>query len=518
MSAERGKEAMRIFESLKTGQFTSPVYPGEGRPYGYTMRSWNRGMCGDLETWKKYVHLHRDLGFNNISIDVAWGDIEEKRGVYDFAGYDAHLRAIADAGLTLQIKLNSRKLPAWAKADRDALLTGPDGKIVSDGGVVADDGVPTAPYHGLADQRMIDGMQGFYRKVAGHCRDLPVLFYCSAFACCFESEYHNGVWTDYSLSARRQFREYLKTAYASLRDLNEAWRTSYAAWDEVSVAWQPLETMRDGLPDMRYVDFMKYREWSARRFFDAMHAAIKAGDARAEYGPQVGRIICEVGMLRGAIGAFHWAENCEWIFVDPAPVDDMAFEMAVARAGGRKVAVELDGPGSYGAHGLTPRLPVLYAEHTRDCYANGADYVCDANWEAAADYSRGIREGMYERGAAAKSEPYKARAAADAIYAGKWDSYLRKNLGWARQPDQVRETALACFQELRAGGKPADIVMDDTILQRPASLKQYKRIHLRGARFVARKVWALLKQSGAELLPGNDPMPARDETGAPLDA
>ncbi len=502
--------AASIFDAIKGGGFPAPCFPSAGRPYGYTMRSWNRASCGDLATWTKYVHLHRDLGYNNISFDLAWADVEATRGSYDFSGYDAHLRVIADAGLTLQLKLNSRRMPAWAKANHEALLCGLDGRIVDDKRIAQE------PYHGLSDPGMTEALAGFYRAVAAHGRSLPNLFYVSAFACSFESEYHHSIWTDFSPAAQRQFREYLRAAYASLGELNAAWATSYAAWSEVGIAWQPPETMRDDRPDRRYVDFMKYREWSARRFFDAMHEAIKAGDPKAEYGPQVGRIVCQVGMLRGSISAFHWAENCEWIFVDPAPVDDYAWELAVARAGGKKVAVELDGPYMYRNQKLEGQLPSLYANQTRWSYEHGADYVCHANWNETADYRRGLDEGLFARAAEAKQGVPGVPYAADAVYVGKWDSYLRKNLGWTAQPEAVRELAMARFQALRAEGKPVDVVLDDTILQNPGRLKQYARIHVDGARFVARPVWDELRKSGATIVFGAGAQVLRDESGAEL--
>ncbi|MEI6082712.1 MAG: beta-galactosidase [Verrucomicrobiota bacterium] len=502
-----------IYDYLKTGELAAPQYPGAGRAHGYTIRSWSRAWCGGLATWKKYVHLHRRLGYNNISLDLSWADIEAQRGTYDFTGYDAYLDVIVDAGLTLQLKLNSRMMPAWAMANRDALLCDADGNLVQGEWP----GVISSPFHGFADPQTIAGLQGFYRQVAEHCRGLPNLFYCSAFACSFESEYHGTIWTDYSPAAQRQFRTYLQAVYPSLDKLNAAWLTQYATWNDVSIAWRPGETMRGDRPDARYVDFMKYREWAGRRFFDALHDALKAGDARAEYGPQVGRIVCPVGMLRGAISAFHWAENCEWIFVDPAPTDDYAWEMAIARAGGKKVAVELDGPDMYRRLHCEPQLSTLYADQTRWCYEHGADYVCHANWSELRDYERGVAAGMFQHAAAAKQGEFTIPVAADAVYVGKWDSYLRRFREWEEQPGAVLETAKACFQKLRRQGRAVDVVLDDTILQRPARLKQYARIHLDGARFIARPVWDALRQSGADLVFPEGPQVRGDETGAALD-
>lgn len=498
-----------IFEAVKAGLFTAPRQTPPNVTYGYTMRSWDRRPCGDLPTWKKYVRLHRDLGYNNISFDIAWSDVEVGPGKYDFSGYDQHLKVIVDEGLSLQIKMNTRAMPEWIRANRDALLHGPDGRVVED------NREQPVPYHNFADPSLIAAMQGFYRKVAEHSRGLPNLFFVGAFACSFESEYHGGIWTDYSPAAQKQLREYLRGAYRSLADLNARWTTSYSTWDEVEI-WQPPEKMRGERPDPRFVDFMKYREWSARRFFDAMHEAIKSGDGKAEYGPQVGRIVCEVGPLRGTVGAFHWAANCEWMFVDPAPIDDMAWEMAVARAGGKKVAVELDGPYAYRNHKLDERLTALYAEQSAACYEHGADYVCHANWTETRDYTRVVNEGMFRRFADTHRVAPPRPRAVEAVFVGKWDSYLRKDLGWTTQPGEVRETAMACFQTLRRQGKSVDVVMDDTILQSPARLKQYDSIHLAAPRFIDRVVWNALRTSGANLVFVGGTRDIRDETGADI--
>lgn len=504
------EQPANIIECLKQNRFTAPAQPLAGQPYGFTMRSWNRGECGDMATWEKFVRLHQTLGYNSIVLDLSWADIEGKRGSYDFTGYDPYLRSIANAGLGLQLKLNSRMMPSWATANRDALLCGSDGQVLEEGSAA-----PT-PYHGFADPHLIEALQMFYEKVAGHCRGLPNLFYVSAFSCSFESEYHHTIWTDYSPAAQRQMREYLRTAYSSLDRLNAAWLTTYATWNDVTIAWQPPETMRDGRPEPRYVDFMKYREWAGRRFFDAMHAAIKDGDPNAEYGPQVGRIVCPVGMLRGTIGAFNWAENCEWIFVDPAPVDDFAWELAIARAGGKKVAVELDGPDMFRRWKVTAPFPALYAEQTRACYEHGANYVCHANWDETRDYVQSVEGGLYERAAAAKGQVFDIPPASDAVYVGKWDSYLRKHIAWTVQPDQVLELSKARFQDLRHHGKPVDVVLDDTILPNPDKLKQYANIHLCGAKFIAQPVWEALRKSGATLVFGPGTQGLRDETGSEL--
>jgi hypothetical protein len=496
-----------VFDAARTDFFTVPCNTPPSVTYAYTMRSWDRRTCGDLSAWKKYVRLHRDLGYNNISFDIAWSDVEVRSGEYDFSGYDEHIKAIVDEGLSLQIKMNTRAMPKWIRANSDALLYGPDGRLVEDNREQ-----PT-PYHNFADPSLIEAMQGFYRVVAEHSRGLPNLFFVSAFACSFESEYHGGIWTDYSPAAQRQFRQYLQGVYRSVAELNASWSTRFATWDEVGIAWQPPEKMRGERPDPRFVDFMKYREWAGRRFFDAMHDAIKAGDGKAEYGPQVGRIVCEVGPLRGTIGAFHWAANCEWMFVDPAPVDDMAWEMAVARAGHKKVAVELDGPYSYRNHKLDVDLPALYAAQSAACYEHGADYVCHANWTETHDYARIIDEGMFRRIAEALRVAPRRPRVADAVFVGKWDSYLRKDLGWAAQPGEVRETAMACFQSLRKQGKSVDVVMDDTILQNPARLKQYDRIHLAATRFIDRALWNALRTSGSNLVFVGGTREIRDETG-----
>lgn len=499
----RSQERSRnIIESLKLRLLRVPEYPVEGLPYGYTIRSWQRAQCGDMDTWRRYVLLQRALGYNNVSIDIAWADVEPQPGRYDFSAYDPYLRVIADADLTLQIKLNSRMMPEWAIANRDALLCGPDGQVIEDGFV-------KAPYHGFADSTMLQALQDFYRAVARNYRDWPNLFYVSAFAVSFESEYHHSIWTDYSRAAQRQFREYLQGRYGSLDELNSAWGSQYGSWEEVGIAWQPPQTMKEDRPDVRYVDFMKYREWAARRFFDALHQAIKQGDPQAEYGPQVGRIVCPVGMRRGTLGAFYWAENCEWIFVDPSPADDFAWELAIARAGGKKVAVELDGPYMFRNLNLESQLPTLYPEHTRLSYEHGAHYVCHANWSETRDYERCLQEGMFERAAAAKQGVYEVPKAADAVYVSKWDCYL-----FADQPGHALAASKACFQELRAQGRPVDIVLDDTILQNPDALGEYHRIHVRGAHFVARPVWDALQRSGAELVLGDEVQELQDETGS----
>ncbi len=498
MSQERPQN---IIESLRLDQFAMPEYPTDGLPYAYTIRSWQIAQAKDMDTWHKYVLLQKALGYNNISIDIPWAVVEGEQGKYDFSIIQPYLRFIADEDMTLQLKLNSRMMPEWAKADPDALLHDSDGNLIEEGFV-------KGSYHGFADPKLNAALRGFYRATAEHFRDWPNLFYCSAFAVSFESEYHHTVWTDYSPAAQRQMREYLRAQYDSVEVLNAAWGTEYGGWDDVQIAWRPPETMKGDDPDRRYVDFMKYREWAARLFFDNVVEGLREGDPDAQYGPQVGRIVGPVAMRRGTLSAFHWAASCDWIFVDPSPADDYAWELAVARAGGKSVAVEIDGPYMFRNLNLDDQLPALYAEQTRLSYLYGAAYVCHANWGETRDYERCRDEGMFKRAAEAKLAEYELAPATDAVYVSKWDCYLFGN-----QPGHSMAASKQRFQALRDQGKEVDAVLDDTILQTPAQLDKYEKVHVCGAKFVAREVWGALTASQAELILGEGVDVLRNETG-----
>ncbi|MCL5269832.1 MAG: beta-galactosidase [bacterium] len=500
-----------IDQGLAEGTFKIPAYPQAGMPLSYTIRSWQMTRLNDAQ-WKQYVDLQKGLGFNNISIDIAWGGVEKERGKYDFSLYDARLKDIVDRGMTLQIKLNTREMPDWAKTNPDAFMHGPDGRVL------LEPRLPDRPYHSFADPVMNRWLREYYTAVASHYATWPNLFYCSAFATAFESEYHHSVWTDFSPAAERQFREFLRTHYESLDALNAAWGARYRGWDAVGIAWRPAEagvganpvagTLKDGKPDRRYVDFMKYREWSAGLFFANLLDGLREGDPKAQYGPQVGRIVGPFAMRRGTLGAFKWASGGGWIFTDPSPADDYAWQLAVDRAGGRKVAIEIDGPYMFRNLNLYEKQPELYAAQTRECYENGAAYVSFANWGSEYDYQRNLD--MFRQTAAIKQKDYPQPKADEAVYVSKWDCYIH-----GAAPGANMSSAEKRFKQLRTQSKAVDIVYDDVFLADPGTLKRYNKIYIDGLRIVDKEAWDALKVSGVELVLGEGVGRLMDETGAP---
>jgi hypothetical protein len=466
--AAKGHET--IYEGLEELTAALERQPTDGLPLGYTMRSWNCKEAPDREAWRHYVRLHKALGYSNISLDIPWGEVEATPGEYDFSLYGPAAEIVAEEGMTLQIKLNTRNIPAHWKRE-NLLVRGPDGPP------------ERGEFHTFADEAMNAAMAGFYRATAERMQGLGNLFYCSALAASFECEYHHSVWTDFGEPARRQMAAWLEERYGSLRRLEESWSRKVGTWQDAALSWRGTETIRDGRPDAAFVDFMKHRESSIALWLKTVLASLRAGDPSAQYGPQVGRIVGSMAPRRGTPGVFSWASPCEWIFIDPSPADDMEWE----------VAVELDGPYMFDRLGLADRMQEIYVRHARQAYEAGAGYVCLANWSSLEQYRENLA--MFEALARTKMSVAPRPAADDAVYVSKWDVYL-----FGAAAGHSLEGGKAMFRELRNAGKPVDVLLDDPILLGAQRPPDYKRIHVCGATVADAAVWERLKASGVELL------------------
>ncbi|MFM8535123.1 MAG: beta-galactosidase, partial [Acidimicrobiia bacterium] len=468
-----------VLLGLRDGTLTAPANPIDGLPLGQTLRFAELRHAYEAGELARYLAFFRGLGLNNISLDLPWAQIEAERGQYDFRVADACLAAVRAAGMSVQLKLNSRALPPWATARPEALMHDPDGTVVTKGFI-------RAPYHSLADPEINRALQAFYRETARRYRGEGILFYSSAFGASLESEYHHSVWTDFSPAAQAQLRSWLQAQYRNLAKLNTAWRTEFPSWEACRLAWRPPDTLHDGRPDPRYTDFIRFREWSTRHFFDQIITALKEGDPEARYAPQVGRIVGPVEARRGTPGVFSWAARADWVFVDPAPDDDCDWEVAVARCGGKRVAVELDGPLAFRGKRLGDQMPALYPSQTRQCYAQGADYVAFANWNREADFHQ--YRAMFLETSRVKQALYPRAPASVAVYVSKWDCYL-----FGRPAEGSVAAAHERFRQLRAAGASVDVLIDDVILANPAVLDRYRAIHLGSPGVVAAPVWERLQ-------------------------
>ena len=456
---------------------------------GYTVRSWE-AEAAPPQALGAFLDMLAGLGYNNLSLDIAWADVEPQPGQYDFSLYDRLLAVAEERGFTLQLKLNTRALPPWIGEDK--LVRDPDGNLP--GGTA---------FHTLADPEVNAQIAAFARAVAEHYRGRPNLFYCGAFAVSFETEYHHSIWTDYSEPALRQFRAFLRTQYDDLADLNAAWETTYPSFDDVQFEFRG---QCRSLTDRRYVDFQRYREDAAGRFFDGVADAVHAGDPEARYGPQVGRIFSPECIRRGTVSVFRWARNCDVIFVDPAPLDDYPWSVTVARASGKLIAVELDGVYAYRRDGLLPRLAEVYAEQTRLSFEHGASYVAHANW---GPQEFGELQSVFPLCATAKQVPPRRTVATTAIYVSKWDEYCYEG----RQGESASQAAQRLFSELLAAGTAADIISDDLFTEDPAFLERYDRIHVPGGQVISAAAWEALHRCRADVVVAPGLGPFVDELG-----
>jgi hypothetical protein len=441
----------------------------------FTIRALSALFLGESR-YRRWVAAVRECGFKAVALDIIWELVERRKEKFDFSPMFSLVEPIVTAGLSLQLKLNTRLRPAWLGRDEQMLCGGarPRCREIFD-----------KPVHTFADESLTRRICDFYHHAARNFAGYPVISYQPLFSFAFESEYEFYQYADYSPQARKQYSRWLRQRHHTPEALNAHWGARFKKWpDKMPIEFHGNAPQNPSEPDCRprFVDFMKYREDSMRSFIHALARTLKETDPRAAFCLQVGRIYSPCAARRGTAGVFQWGADADEIIVDPSPADDIGFAVDSARPSGKLCGVELDGPLAY-HHNLPGPIGRHYAEHAAIAARHGARRLYMANFSGLREFS------YYAQSLADAIEAFRAnRRAARPVHA----LYISKAAVYA-----FHERQIPCYKPPAEQG-PVDIISDDLIVASPDRLAKYKTICAPFAPVVNRAIAPLVKDLCAD--------------------
>jgi len=470
--------------------------PEPARFAGQTFRS-NSDVFKDVYELRRTLLALHDMNFNLICIDIPWGAVEVEPDVFDFAWFDIRVQEIVRAGFWLQVKLNvlggTWGHPQWIAKEERFFKRSPENEK---------DTNQTLTY---ASEELNQELAYFFRTVAEHYRDYPIVNYSPFVSISGEIEYHHGYYQDYSAPAEEAFRTWLAEHYGGIDALNSAWESEYATFSDIS---QPVPV--DPVPkatfdfNPRVVDFFKYREDCLDAYARMFADALRVGDPGAKVALTVGHALSGECARRNTLSAFRWLRHADVLWVDPAPTDYHPIRIAVGRAAtlmSKNFAVELDGLYAYVRDKVDANL--AFPEQAKAAFEGGAPLLTAANWRFASYGPQGTEAEFFQyetahRGMASAASPTCVPVlgpAKEAVYVSKWTMFTTHGNPAAWKA--VQDAYQALYER---EGRMVDIVTDDQFIPDPGVLKVYEHIHVPFAPVVSDVAMEGLRSCGVPLV------------------
>jgi len=230
---------------------------------------------GSREEWKKDMVQIKSLGFNSVKTWIEWSHCEPVKGKYNFENLRIILELARELGLKVIIQVYGESAPDWV------------GKEFSDGLFEAQNGdkikPQVAPGYCIDHSGIRELFTNFYKEAA-------------KIAVQYSSFYGWDLWSEplmvqwgwpawipdaqycFCPHTQERFRQWLRTRYNSLADLNRTWYRNFEKWEDV-------EAPRFGTI-LTYSDFMDWKNfiyqkmaedlrlrYDAVRTFDKDHVA-----------------------------------------------------------------------------------------------------------------------------------------------------------------------------------------------------------------------------------------------------
>ncbi|HEY5560257.1 MAG TPA: alpha-amylase family protein [Clostridiaceae bacterium] len=210
------------------------------------------------QDWERdYAQASKD-GMNIFRHWFMWGSIEIAPGIYDWADYDMQLDLAAKYGIRTIIAEMVTSAPEWLyRKYPEILAVDSTGKLSKSymGGSSATGGFG----HGgvCLDSPLGKELAGnFLKKLVERYKDHPGMY---GYDIWNECNYPHDIC--YCEHTQKQFREWLKKKYGTIKELNQTWhRYSYASFEDVMA---PVET---GM----YPDCMDWQKFRKVNFHDQM--------------------------------------------------------------------------------------------------------------------------------------------------------------------------------------------------------------------------------------------------------
>ncbi|MHB0958885.1 MAG: beta-galactosidase [Pirellulaceae bacterium] len=358
--------------------------------------------------WYEYVDESKGIGYNTISLDIPWGQVERQPGVFDFARFDDLIAYAANRGYYLQLKpwWVRTSYPMWVRPDLEQECHPAEGKT-------------WAPQLTFADPELTKRIAQYAGEIARRYRGYPNVVYTPVCGPSAEMEYSHGQYCDYGRAATVRFAGWLEKKYKNIATLNQVWGSKHADFAAAQAPHLGNKATRD-LPDLdpAYLDFMAFREDMLKEFMTSIYTAMKAADPACQLGIQVGRTHDgPMVVKRGTPGIHFWGQPYEWIIADPQPQDrsdSAGYIVDFIRSGGKTAGVEQTTYESYANE------PAVFWEFTWQAWQHGAPLMLIANCAPHAD-AQGVHTSR--RSAEQIGKVAKVDRPMTAMFISKWELY-----------------------------------------------------------------------------------------------
>lgn len=261
--------------------FPAPAADGNGNtifPYGTHVY---REPHLPLEQLRKDFPILRRLGFNMIKIQEVWAFDEKREGQIDLSNVSQVVSDARQNGLVVYFGLTMEETPKWLWKKY------PDVSMVYETGEPHNDPTPyNAPadgkpgpcwHHPGARAAGIRFVEAVGREIGKYDNILVWNLFQEIGLWPMRPGHQRTCYCPYTI---REFRNWLRTRYKSLDELNEAWRVPFGGWDEIepprffstvpaTIDWRYF------MDDVYLADVLKWKADAFRRS-DPLHHTIIA--------------------------------------------------------------------------------------------------------------------------------------------------------------------------------------------------------------------------------------------------
>lgn len=436
--------------------FSGPAWCEDEARSGRHLMIWklHQRAEGNVRFLGAFLDAAKRHGFDTFCTDVPWGEVERRRGRFDFSAVEREVRMAVDRGFLVVLKINTSFLesaiPEWV----------PEKWFMRcrDGSVYRDRVCPN-PQLVFTSPELTKRLVKFHRATVRHFeRELrsrgrsPVLFYMSSLTPLAETEYAFGAELDYSEPAQKAFRAWLQAKYGTIAALNERWGASLSDFGSL------------GVKDYHPTDWFQFRADALGALFRELSAAVRKASRGARYGAQFGSLWDAISWKRATLHAAEWVECFDWIVIDDAPTYDHRFSCDLARtvAQGRPFSNEIDSDRHPDA------TDARYAAQAAQSFAHGAAMVDVANWEI--EIEKGLnhpRWKFFGRLSSQVREPVVRPRPTRAIYVSTWAQYAHAGVS-------PYKLVRALYDRLTDHGRePIDVLVDGVFTRDPSVLRRY---------------------------------------------
>ena len=234
-----------------------------------------------LEQFREDFPILKRLGFTMIKIQEVWAYDERREGEIDLSNVSQVVSDARQNGLQVYFGVTMENAPAWLwRKYPDAAMVYETGQPHNDPTpyVLPGDGKPgPCWYHPGAREAAIRFIEAVGREV-GKYDNIRVWNLFQEIGLWPMRPGHLGLcYCPYTL---REFRNWLRTKYKSIEDLNAAWRCAYGDWDEVdpprtNPSLPPTIDWRYFMDDVYLSDNLKWKGDAFRRS-DPLHHPLLA--------------------------------------------------------------------------------------------------------------------------------------------------------------------------------------------------------------------------------------------------